>query len=305
MDVRQRAITISLLASVLMLVGKWLAYLLTTSVAIYSDAAESVVHIAATGIAAFSLWYATRPADPDHPYGHGKIAFFSAGFEGALILLASLSIIWSAVSQFIGEPELTRLGVGVAITAGLGLLNLALGLYLITVGRRHGSRVLIANGQHVLTDMWTSLGVVLGVLAVWWTEIAWLDPLVGLAVSAQIAFGGARLIKQSYDGLMDRTDPEVARELLQLLEAGVTEGLVEQYHALRHRMVGDDLFIDVHLLLHGELSLDTAHARITQMEGRIRDAFAGHRVTVSTHPEPVDHAGAHPVGHPEGPPPHG
>ena len=154
-----------------MLAGKWTAYAITGSTAILADAAESIVHLAATSFAALSLWYSTRPADADHPYGHGKIAFFSAGFEGALILVASLAILWTAILSFVTGPQLANLGVGVVITAALGLINLGLGLLLIHVGKKHNALVLIANGQHVLSDMWTSLGVAGGVLLVWWTGV--------------------------------------------------------------------------------------------------------------------------------------
>lgn len=150
------AMTSSLLVAVLMLVGKSGAYYLTGSVAIMSDAVESVIHIIATSVAAFGLWYSMRPADANHPYGHGKIVYFSAGFEGALILVAGVGVIGVGIEGLIAGVELRQLDIGLAITAALALVNLGLGMFLIYAGKKAKQLVLIANGTHVLTDMWTS-----------------------------------------------------------------------------------------------------------------------------------------------------
>jgi cation diffusion facilitator family transporter len=191
----------SLGIAVLMLVGKIVAYRLTGSAAIYSDALESVVHIAATAI-------------PEHPYGHGKVAYFSSGVERALILVAAVAIGWVAAGALLHGVELQRLGWGVAITGGLGLVNLVLGLALIRVGRQTNAVVLVANGHHVLTDMWTSLGVIAGVALVWATGLDWLDPVVALLLGANIVWTSTRLIREAVRGLMERGDPDDTRRLM-------------------------------------------------------------------------------------------
>ena len=203
---------ISLLVAVLMLVGKLTAYFITGSTAILSDAAESVVLIVATGYAAFSLWYAQLPANERHPYGHGKIVFFSAGFEGALILSAAIFIVYEGAWTLINGPELRQLGMGIVITGGLGLINLALGLGLVGVGKRRNVLILIANGKHTLTDMWTSLAVVGGVTFVWVSiqmgrPMLWLDPLVAIAAGLNIMYTAGSLIYRSCRGLLDEADP--------------------------------------------------------------------------------------------------
>jgi len=177
------AMTSSLVVAVFMLVGKCTAYSITGSAAILSDAAESVIHIIATSLAGFSLWYSMRPADANHPYGHGKIAYFSAGFEGALILVASFAVIGVGIDGLIRGVELRRLDVGLGITAALALVNLGLGFFLVRTGKKTNQLILIANGKHVLTDMWTSAGVVLGVGLVYLTGITWLDPLMAVIVA--------------------------------------------------------------------------------------------------------------------------
>lgn len=197
------AIRISLTVGFLMLAGKWYAYLLTGSAAILSDAAESVVHVLAVAFAAYSLWLSFKPPDSTHPYGHDRISFFSAGVEGTLIILAAGIIMYEAVRKWIGGLELQNLGEGTLFVAGAGVINAALGLYLLWQGKRHNSLVLIANGKHVLTDSWTSLGVVGGLLLVLWTDWLPFDPILAIIVAANILWSGGKLVRQSVGGLMD------------------------------------------------------------------------------------------------------
>lgn len=294
---RQRAIAISLGVAFLMLVGKWTAYFLTGSSAILSDAAESVVHIFATGLAAFSIWYANQPADQDHPYGHGRIAYFSAGFEGALLVVAACPIAIQAAYSLIEGPQLQRLTEGLWITAGLGVVNLLLGLYLIQQGRVQRSIALTANGHHVLTDMWTSLGVVLAMLLVRWTGALWIDPVIALALCLWILATGVRLLLRSYNGLMDRADFGTSQKIRQQLQSCVEQGLISEFHQLRHRRVEGQVWIDVHLLVPGELRVDDAHQQVTEVENQLQRALPNNQVMVSSHLEPADHSQAHPEGH--------
>ncbi len=289
----------SLVVSVLMLVGKFTTYLLTGSAAIFSDAAESLVHVLATVFVAFSLWYALQPPDLNHPYGHGKIAYFSAGFEGAMILLAAAGILYTAVQDLLYGTTLRRLGLGVLLTALFSLINLLLGLYLIRVGRRHHSLVLEANGRHVLTDMWTSVGVVAGVALVAWTGMRWLDALVAIVIALNILRTAVKLLRQAVAGLMERVDEADTRQLVDVLDEAVRQGIISDYHQLRHRRTGDQLWVEYHLMLPGEKTLDEAHARAHQVEEAIQARFPERRVYVTAHLEPEHHEQAHPAGHQE------
>ncbi|QXD16122.1 cation diffusion facilitator family transporter [Rhodocaloribacter litoris] len=289
----------SLAVSFLMLAGKMTAYFITGSAAILSDAVESVIHLFATGFAAFSLWYAVRPPDAGHPYGHGKIAYFSSGFEGGLILIAAVTILYSAVRALIEGPALRQLDVGLWILAGLTLVNLGLGLALVYVGRRHRSLVLEANGRHVLTDMWTSLGVLAGVGLVALTGRTWLDPLVAVAVAVNILWTGVRLVRQAVSGLMEAADAGDTQKILSVLDRAVADGLISGYHQVRHRRVNDQRWIEYHLLFPETLSITEAHDRSHVVEAAIAREFEGAEVFVTAHLEPEAHAAAHPEDHTE------
>jgi cation diffusion facilitator family transporter len=287
----------SLLISFLMLGGKLTAYFITGSAAIFSDAIESVVHLFATGFAGFSLWYAVRPPDPGHPYGHGKIAYFSAGFEGGLILIAALSILYSATLALIRGPELRQLNVGLWIIAGLTAVNLALGLSLVYVGRKHNSLVLVSNGQHVLTDMWTSLGVVVGVGLVEVTGFVWLDPVVAIIVALNILWTAFRLVRRSVAGLMEAADPADTQAILEALDEAVRDGLISGYHQVRHRRVNDQLWIECHLLFPETMSITEAHRRSHTVEDNLARRFADGEIVFTAHLEPESHETGLPGGH--------
>ena len=288
------AIRASLGVAVLMLVGKVWAYRITGSTAILSDALESVIHLAATGMAAFSLWYARQPADRKHPYGHGKIAYFSSGIEGALIAVAAVAIVWEAARALVAGPELANLGAGLAITAALGAVNLVLGLVLIRVGKRTNALVLEANGHHVLTDMWTSLGVLAGVALVLVTGLEWLDPLVALLVGLNILWTSVRLLRAAARGLMDTADDAETERVLALLEAS---GEIRGYHHVRHRRVNDRVFLEQHLLFDDGLTLEEAHRLASGVEARQRALFPESRVQITSHLEPLSHEHAEGVPH--------
>ena len=283
------AMTASLTIAVVMLVGKTAAYSLTSSTAILSDALESVVHLAATGMAGFSLWYAAQPPDPQHPYGHGKIAYLSMGVEGALILVAAVGIVWTATVDLIRGPEIQQIGLGLLITGGLGLVNLVLGLSLVRVGRRTNALVLISNGHHVLTDMWTSLGVVVAIGLVWLTGWVWLDPVVALLLGLNIVWTSWGLMSEAYGGLMESASPEATARVLSILDDAVAEGLIDGHHHVRHRRVNDHVWIEQHLLMPDALRLDEAHERATTVERRQQALFPDSRVQITSHLEPRSH----------------
>lgn len=288
---------VSLLASMVMLVGKITAYTITHSTALLADAAESVVHGVATGLAVFSLWFAARPADANHPYGHGRIAYFSAGFEGALVLLASLVVIYSGVAGLIYGPQLRQLGLGLTIAGGLALVNLVLGLALIRIGKKYNSLIVSANGKHVLSDMWTTAAAIVGVGLVMITGVAWLDPVTAILIGGYIMVTGASLVRKSIAGLMDELDPQLSQRLIDGLQAAVREGHIVDYHQLRCRMINDELWIDVHLLVPGELATFEAHNRVSHVEASLLGLFPRERVHITSHIEPHDHENAHPGGH--------
>jgi len=288
------AIRLSVIVGAGMLVLKVAAWRLTNSSAILSDAAESVVHIFAVVFAAWSLRLSFKPADAEHPYGHAKVGFFSAGFEGAMIVIAALFIIWDATEKLIRGVEIQQLGLGTAMTAVAGAVNGALGAYLLVIGRRNNSIVLEANGKHVLTDCWTSVGVVVGLLLALFTGWLYWDPIFALLVATNILVSGVVLMRRSVGGLMDAADPEVQRNLEQLL-AHETERQGIRFHDLRHRDSGNGHWVDVHLLFPDTMTVQEAHRIATEIERAIESTLEpGAHVTTHLEPE-EDHAVMHPA----------
>lgn len=289
------AMNLSLAAGLVMFVMKAGAYLLTGSAAILSDAAESVVHVAAVIFAAFSLRLSYRPADSHHLYGHAKIAFFSAGFEGAMIVLAAIYIIYESITKWYHGLHLEHLGAGTALTAAAAVINGVLGGYLLWIGRRKKSLILEANGKHVLTDCWTSLAVLVGLALVLITGWLPFDPICGILMACNILWSGTGLIRSAFGGLMDRADPATQRTLTETLDRETAARGLE-YHLLRHRNVGDAHWVDVHLVFPDEISLAEAHRTATEIERAIEAALQP-AAYVTTHLETIsDHEILHP-GH--------
>ena len=296
-DPRYIVMGVSLFVAFIMLVGKMYAWQITGSTAILSDALESVVHLFATGMAGFSLWYADRPADKEHPYGYGKIAYFSAGFEGSLISIAGVAILFTATKALIFGVSPNALDQGLIIIVSLTIINLVLGMSLVKIGKKHNSLVLIANGKHVLTDMWTSLGVLVGVFIVWLTNIVWLDPVVALLAGAQILWSAGQLIRESYNGLMEKADPETLKTITNKLNLIKNEGTISDFHELRLRQVNNKLWIEIHLLFNGKIDLTEAHKHASFVENQIEALFPDDDVYITSHLEPDEHEIAHPEGH--------
>lgn len=283
---------LSLWTGVLMLAMKLGAYFMTGSAAILSDAAESVVHVVAVGFAAYSLRLSYAPADADHPYGHAKISFFSAGFEGAMIAVAALYIIYEAIEKWVAGLHLQNLGLGTLITTAAATINAALGTYLIRLGRSKHSVILEADGKHVLTDVWTSLGVVVGLcLALFTGWLPW-DPICAILVACNILVTGFGLIRRGISGLMDTADPQVRQQVEEILQRETARhGL--GHHGLRHRSVGDRQLIEVHLLFPENTPIRQAHETATAIEQVIESALqpCGE---VTTHLESIEgHREAH------------
>lgn len=290
--VLRRASWLSFWVGLLMLIVKLLAWYLTRSAAILSDAAESVVHIVVVGFVVYSLRLSQKPPDESHPYGHAKISFFSAGVEGALILLAGIFILWQAIWQWIEGAEPTNLKIGVALTSVALLINGGLGWYLIRLGKKSDSLILEANGHHVLTDAWTSVGVLLGLVLTLITSWSGFDPLCAILVSITIVISGARLLGRSADGLMDRADPKIQEAIVKSLDAATAEHGITWHH-MRHRHLGNGHWVDFHLVFEDDATVRDAHEVATRIERAIRSAI-GEATVVTSHLEPrKDHVRIH------------
>ncbi|HQP42519.1 MAG TPA: cation diffusion facilitator family transporter [Thermoanaerobaculales bacterium] len=261
------------------------AYLLTGSVGLLSDAAESGVNLAGAVMALAMLTIAARPADEDHAHGHSKAEYFASGVEGLLILLAAAAIAGMAVKRLFSPRPLEQVGPGLAVSVAASLINLAVGLALIRVGKRCDSITLEADGQHLLTDVWTSAGVIAGVGIVAITGWHVLDPIVALLVAANIVWTGIRLMRRSVAGLMDASLPEPEQRAVEaVLERYRQQGV--EFHALRTRQAAARRFVSVHVLVPGESSVHDAHHVAEDLERDIR-AVLGNAV-VTTHLEPVE-----------------
>jgi cation diffusion facilitator family transporter len=265
---RMRAGLVSLIVGTCLLIVKFAAYRATGSSAILSDAMESIVNVVAALFALSSLRFAVMPADRNHPYGHGKIEFFSAAFEGGLIAFAAVMIIYQGGEALWLGVELARLDLGVALTAAAGLANLGLGMYLVRVGRRHQSLTLIADGQHVLSDFWTSLGVVVGLVLVRFTGLVWVDPVIAIAVGINLAWTGAQLVRYSAGGLLDEEDVPLLERLLAAMNSSTVPGII-RIHSLRAIRSGRFNHVDAHLVVPEFWSVKRTHDAADAFEQRI------------------------------------
>jgi cation diffusion facilitator family transporter len=278
-------VLLSIAAAVTTIGLKGAAYLVTGSVGLFADAVESLVNLAAALIAFFSLWYAARPADPNHTYGHEKIEYFSSGLEGALVCVAGLGTVWYAAEHLIRPTDLTSLDLGVGIALAASAVNLVVARVLLTVGRRHGSIVLETDGHHLMTDVYTSIAVVAGLALVAVTRVRELDAAVALLVGLHIVGTGFMLVRRSFDGLMDHALPPAEQaQLREAIRTALPPGA--EFHHLRTRQAGRRKFADFHLLVDGSLSVRDAHVAAHAVEARLREAFAGLEVTI--HVEPID-----------------
>jgi cation diffusion facilitator family transporter len=296
------AMRLSLIIGVIMLLGKMGAYLMTGSAAILSDAAESVVHVAAVAFAAFSLRLSVKPAAPKFLYGYERITFFSAGFEGAMIVLAAIWILVAAIEKWLAGLKLEHLGAGTLLLLAAGVLNAGLGWYLLRIGRRSHLLILEADGKHVLTDSLTSFAVVAGLGLVMLTGWKPFDPLIAIAVAANILWSGGRLAWRSAVGLLDYSDPDDGRQIRQKLDA-ICQELGVHYHGVRFRTTGYRQIIEVHLLFPHATPVGEAHRLATILEERLPSEF-GKPAEVITHLESLEdhenvHSQEHYTGRPE------
>jgi cation diffusion facilitator family transporter len=276
---------LSIAAALSTILLKATAYVLTGSVGLLSDALESFVNLAGAIMALAMLTIAARPADEDHLYGHSKAEYFSSGVEGTLILLAAISIGATAILRLITPRPLEQIGLGIAVSIGASLINLIVARILLVASRRDNSITLEANSQHLMTDVWTSVGVTIGVGAVALTGWERLDPIVALIVAANIIWSGIHIVRKSVLGLMDTALPLEEQAIVQkVLDKHMQKHV--QYHALRTRQSGSRRFVSLHVLVPGYWTVQRGHQLLERIEADIRQVLPS--VTVFTHLESLN-----------------
>ena len=278
------ALQISLLVSILSLLAKASGFYLTESTTALSDALESVIHILAVSFVYYGYLLSAKPADEKHLYGHERVEFLSVGIEGTVICLAGLFIIYESVNHYLFGHTLQNIDSGVILLTVAGTINFFLGRYLLKVGREENNMMVISNGRHTLTDVWTSVGVVATLLIIRFTGWVLLDSLVGFALAVYIMYQGFKLLKYSVDGIMDSRNPEVDRAIHSVLD-GELPGSMTDYHNLRHRTTGSTTWIELHALFRQNVDLKKAHDDATRLERALIDEVKGD-VIVTIHLEP-------------------
>ncbi|MFE0749143.1 cation diffusion facilitator family transporter [Gordonia sp. NPDC058843] len=275
---------LSIVTAIVVIGLKLIAWRITGSVGLLSDALESVVNLVAAVGAFVALRLAAKPPDRSHNFGHTKAEYFSAVFEGVMIVVAAVVIIATAVDRLLDPQELEEVGVGLAISIGATIVNAVVGWVLIRAGRRHRSLTLEADGKHLMTDVWTTIGVVVGVFLVAATGWLPLDPLIAIAVAVNILIVGGRLVWRSSAGLMDSALPDDQRAAIDgVLARHRADGI--EFHDIRTREAGHERFVQLHMLVPGEWSVQRAHDLTEQIEDELRAAVDD--LSVTLHVEPI------------------
>lgn len=283
----KNALIVSFSVSFLSLGIKVAATVLTDSTTALSDAAESVVHVFAVGFVLFGYYLSLKPADDNHLYGHERIEFLSVGVEGTVIILAGITITFHAIRNAITGFELHNLGAGMILMGGAAIANLFLGLYVQRIGREENNMIAISNGKHILTDVWTSGGVITTLMLIQLTGWVYLDTIVSLGVAFFISYEGYKLIRYSINGIMDARDPDTHGALLDVLKKDLPGDAVNWHH-LRHRTSGTTTWVELHLEFEQNISLKKAHYDATLLERKLIDALSGDAV-ITIHLEPKGH----------------
>ncbi|MEH6820463.1 MAG: cation diffusion facilitator family transporter [Dietzia psychralcaliphila] len=277
---------LSVATSIVTISLKLVAWWVTGSVGLLADAAESVVNLVAAVVALIAITVAERPADDDHQFGHSKAEYFSAGVEGAMIFVAATFILYTGVERLLNPVPIGSLGLGLAISVVAAVVNGVVGTLLVRAGIRHRSPTLRADGKHLLTDVVTSVGVVVGVALVWLTGWEFLDPIVAIAVGLNILFIGYRLVHESGMGLMDATLPDEDNQAIQaVLDRHRQPGRID-FHELRTRESGKWRFVEFHALVPGDWSVERGHDLVEKVEQEIHSALPHSHIT--THLEPIE-----------------
>lgn len=281
---KKKAILIALFISVILMLAKFGAYFLTHSNAILTDAAESIVNVLASSFAFYSIYLATLPKDENHPYGHGKVEFFSAFVEGTLIGIAGLIIIFKSSYDLIFPREIFQLMEGAIIIGITGLINLFIGYYLINTGKKHRSLTLEADGRHLLTDAVTSAGLVAGIILIKITEIYWLDSVISILLGFYIVYSGYKLTRRSVGGLMDESNIELVKTIVDILQQNRQDSWID-VHNLRAQQYGSDLHIDCHITLPYYYDLNKVHQEISDID-KLINGNADHSTELFIHADP-------------------
>jgi len=263
-----KAARASVFLAVLVLAIKFIAYQMTQSAAVFSDAVESIVNVFAAVVALFVLRIVASPADEEHPYGHGKLEYFSSAFEGGLISFAALAIAFESVRSFIEGKVLSQPDVGIVVMLIAGIINLLLGLHLKAVGKKYHSEALKASGAHVLSDVWTTVAVMFGLALVALTKLQWIDPLIGLLVALHLGFSGVQIMKRSIQGLMDQQDPLVLKQIVEAFNHH-KEAWVIDVHQLKMIRSGSFHHIDAHLVVPEYLNVAQVHEDCDEFEKKV------------------------------------
>jgi cation diffusion facilitator family transporter len=280
-----RYIQLSIAAAVVTIAFKLVAYQITQSIGLLSDALESFVNLFVSIMALYILRRALQPPDAEHQYGHTKIEYFSSGMEGMLIVVVAISIAITSVSRLTNPRPLLNLEIGAVFSMIASLINFSVAQTLIRTGKAYRSIALEADGRHLMTDVWTSIGVIVSIILIRLTRLEWLDPLIGLAVMGNILWVGLRLLRASALGLIDTALPLEKQDAVKtILEGYKDQGI--QWHALRTRQSGVWGFVSFHILVPGQWTVQTGHDLLEKIEREIREAIPN--ITVFTHLEPLD-----------------
>ncbi len=291
----KKFVYLSIVAAVVTISLKFSAYFYTGSMGLLSDAMESCVNLLAAVIALVMIHIAEKPADENHEYGHTKAEYFSSAIEGALIMTAAVSILWTAIPKLLAPKPIENVGIGLIISFGATLVNLVVGLYLIKNGKEKKSLLLEADGKHLMTDVYTSVGVIAAIILVNFTGFILLDPIIAIVVALNIIWTGLQLIKRSANGLMDVSMTEDEIKLVNDYLDSVKTNEID-YHSLMSRQAGQRKFISFHLLVPGSWTVKQGHDLADRIEENIEDLFP-ELITVTTHIEPIeDPANLHDIG---------
>jgi cation diffusion facilitator family transporter len=286
-------IRISFIVSFIICIVKFWAFIVTGSLVILSDALESIINVAGAAFAWYSVYLAGKPKDLDHPYGHGKIEFFSIGFEGGMIFLAGIGILVQAIMYFIQPNELVKLDTGIWLSSIAGAANFILGSVLLMKGRQTNSLTLKGNGDHILSDGYTSLGVIAALLLIKVTGIKWIDPLASVIAAAILIYTGSKLVRKAIRGLMDEMDMNLVDEIISILVKNRNNHWID-IHNLRVQHYGNNYHVDCHVTLPYYFSLEEVHQEITEMDKVFNQSFEKGTIEFFIHTDPcVEHSCSH------------
>ncbi len=275
---------LTLIVGIVLMGLKFLAYYLTQSSAILTDAIESIVNVLAGSFALYSLYYAAKPKDEDHPYGHGKIEFLSTGVEGGMVTLAGVAMTIKGVSAFFNPLELKNIDIGLGISVFSGLINYILAKILIKKGTELNSSTMIADGKHLLTDTWSSVGLVVGLIVIYFTNLFWIDYIITIALGVFITITGFHLIKESIFNLLDKADYEKIKHLITVLNTKRNSSWID-IHNLRVVKYGSVVHVDCHMTLPWYYTLEEAHKEVDDLDKLVTEEFS-HDIEFFIHADP-------------------